>query len=127
MKLSEMTTDKMLDVIADITPSIGEIVCNENIRQAFKDKVKASADDTAETLRAKGFTQGIRNICKVVPLVLKENRRDCYIILSAFNDVPVKELEQQSPLKTIKQLTELVTDKELMELFTSLTLTEVEG
>lgn len=121
MIFTSMETDKMLDVICEITPAVGNIVNNEAIVNILKDKVKPVKGDTEETIRQKGFKKGVENLTKIVPILLKENREDIYLIISVLNEKSIEDIKRQPVTETLKQINELLKDDEVKEVFTSFT------
>lgn len=112
-----MSTDKVLDVITEITPSVSNIIENEKINEILMDKIGVLSDDSKETVKKKGITKGISNLAKIIPIVLKEHREDIYHILSVVNDKPMEEIKKQNVLLTIKQINELLSDEGIAQVF----------
>ena len=115
MKLSEISTDKAIDVLCDITPSVNNIVTDENLLEQLKNKVKIAGDES----KAEVIAIGVEKINKIVPIVLKSHREDILYILSAINGIGVDEIKKQNVIKTMKMIKELIQDKEFVDFFKS--------
>lgn len=115
MKISELSTDKALDVICEITPFVDEIATDEELISTLKEKVKLPEGAT----RADMLKIGADKINKIVPIVLKKKRSAVYGILAALNESSIEKISKQSMISTAKQIKEAVGDKELIDFFRS--------
>ena len=115
MKISELSTDKALDVICEITPFVDEIATDEELISTLKEKVKLPEGAT----RADMLKIGADKINKIVPIVLKKKRSAVYGILAALNESSIEKISKQSMISTAKQIKEAVGDKELIDFFKS--------
>lgn len=115
MKISELSTDKALDVICEITPFVDEIATDEELISTIKEKVKLPEGAT----RADMLKIGADKINKIVPIILKKKRAAVYGILAALNETSSEKISKQSMISTAKQIKEAVGDKELIDFFKS--------
>ena len=115
MKISELSTDKALDVICEITPFVDEIATDEELISTIKEKVKLPEGAT----RADMLKIGADKINKIVPIILKKRRSAVYGILAALNESSIEKISKQSMISTAKQIKEAVGDKELIDFFKS--------
>lgn len=110
MKLSEMTTDRMMDVLAVITPEIGQIIQDKELIATFLTK-KAADESTMEF--------GINRIVSMVPQICIKHKKPVYKILSALTGKTDKEIADQSGMQTIKEIKEAFSDPDLISFFSS--------
>lgn len=115
MKISELSTDKALDVICEITPFVDEIATDEELISTLKEKIKLPEGAT----RADMLKIGADKINKIVPIILKKKRSAIYGILAALNETSAEKISKQSMISTAKQIKEAVGDKELIDFFKS--------
>ena len=115
MKISELSTDKALDVICEITPFVDEIATDEELISTLKEKVKLPEGAT----RADMLRIGAEKVNKIVPILLKKKRKAVYGILAALNETSIEKISKQSMISTAKQIKEAVGDKELIDFFKS--------
>ena len=115
MKISELSTDKALDIICEITPFVDEIATDEELISTIKEKVKLPEGAT----RADMLKIGADKINKIIPIILKKKRSAVYGILAALNESSIEKISKQSMISTAKQIKEAVGDKELIDFFKS--------
>lgn len=108
MKLSEMSTDKMMDVLAIITPEIGQITQDKDLMSAFHTK-KAGEESTMEF--------GLNRIINIVPKICINHKRCVYRILSALTEKTEAEISEQKGIQTIKEIKDALQDPELLGFF----------
>lgn len=135
MKLSELSTDKALDVLCELTPYASSIMEDEQILSVldgFMGRAAAEKQENEENEESKkdgdgdedvgAAAAGIRmfgGMVKNIPLLLKTHRADVYGILSVMNERPVAEISAQPIRDTIQQTRELFQDEELLSFFKS--------
>lgn len=115
MKLSEMTTDRAMDVLCEITPCIANITADEELLAELRNAI----DQKAVKTKAELMVKGIEKITKLVPIVLKKRKADVFGILAALNEKTVEEIGKQNIIATMAQVREVVKDKDLMDFFKS--------
>ena len=115
MKISELSTDKALDIICEITPFVDEIATDEELISTLKEKIKLPEGAT----RADMLKIGADKMNKIVPIILKKKRSAVYGILAALNGTSAEKISKQSMISTAKQIKEAVGDEELIDFFKS--------
>lgn len=115
MKLSEMTTDRAMDVLCEITPCIANITADEELLAELRNAI----DPKAVKTKAELMVKGVEKITKLAPIVLKKRKTDVFGILAALNEKTVEEIGKQNIIATMAQVREVVKDKDLMDFFKS--------
>lgn len=115
MKLSEMTTDRAMDVLCEITPCIANITADGELLAELRNAI----DPKAVKTKAELMVKGVEKITKLVPIVLKKRKADVFGILAALNEKTVEEIGKQNIIATMAQVREVVKDKDLMDFFKS--------
>lgn len=115
MKLSEMTTDRAMDVLCEITPCIANITADEELLA----ELRKAIDPKAVKTKAELMVKGVEKITKLVPIVLKKRKTDVFGILAALNEKTAEEIGKQNIIATMAQVREVVKDKDLMDFFKS--------
>lgn len=115
MKLSELSTDRALDVLCELTPYISNIASDEAVVKSVGKIVDAEKD---LNIYGKGLLL-VERMGEIVPVLLKTHRPDVYGILSVMNERPAAEIAAQKITETIRQVRELFQDPELLSFFKS--------
>lgn len=115
MKLSEMTTDRAMDVLCEITPCIANITADEELLAELRNAI----DPKAVKTKAELMVKGVEKITKLAPIVLKKCKADVFGILAALNEKTAEEIGKQNIIATMAQVREVVKDKDLMDFFKS--------
>lgn len=115
MKLSEMTTDRAMDVLCEITPCIANITADEELLAELRNAI----DPKAVKTKAELMVKGVEKITKLAPIVLKKRKSDVFGILAALNEKTAEEIGKQNIIATMAQVREVVKDKDLMDFFKS--------
>lgn len=115
MKLSEMTTDRAMDVLCEITPYIANITADEELLAELRNAI----DPKAVKTKAELMIKGVEKITKLAPIVLKKRKADVFGILAALNEKTAEEIGKQNIIATMAQVREVVKDKDLMDFFKS--------
>lgn len=115
MKLSEMTTDRAMDVLCEITPFIANITVDEELLAELRNAI----DPKAVKTKAELMVKGVEKITKLVPIVLKKRKTDVFGILAVLNEKTAEEIGKQNIIATMAQVREVVKDKDLMDFFKS--------
>lgn len=119
MKLSELTTDRALDVLCELTPSVSNIIEDDEVVNALS---AAMPEKDADSEESNPFAYGIRFVGKIgsiIPVMLKKHRADVYHILSVLNEKSVEEIARQPIFETMRQAREAFQDSELLSFFKS--------
>ena len=117
MKISELSTDKAMSVLCEITPHIENIITDTELIAELKEAINL---DNAETMAAK-MALAVAKITKIIPILLKNRKEDFYGILSALNEKSVEEIAKQNIIVTAMQIRDIAKDKELLDFFKSCT------
>lgn len=96
MRISEFEGEKALDVLADILEPFGEILSDENVRQAWKDGKKMRA----------------------IAAAIKGHKSEVIYIMAALDDTPVEEYKVNLLTLPFKIL-EILNDPEVVKVFNS--------
>lgn len=115
MKLSELSTDRALDVLCELTPYISNIASDDSVVGAVGKIVNTDKDIN---LYGKVLML-VERMGEIVPVLLKTHRPDVYGILSVMNERPVSEIASQKLLDTMEQVRGLFRDEEFMAFFKS--------
>lgn len=115
MKLSELSTDRALDVLCELTPYIANITNDEELVSTLGRKM----DNSTETNLYGQFALLAGRIGEITPLLLKSHRADVYGILSILNEKPAAEIAAQPVTETLCQVREVFQDTELIRFFKS--------
>lgn len=114
MKLSELTTERALDVLCELTPYLNNIITDEDFWKEVQSKLPKDKNSRQNILLF-----GAKKINKLIPMLLKEHRKDIYGILAIINEQDVEKVAKQNVLQTAKQIRDLFKDEELLDFFKS--------
>lgn len=115
MKLSEMSTDKAVDVLCEASLYIVNIVADEDLVTELKHKV----DDIDTKTRAEILAFGVERVTAFLPIIFKKHRSDVFGILAVLNNTSIKDIASQNILTTMAQIKEVVQDKDFVDFFKS--------
>lgn len=115
MKLSELSTERAMDVLCILTEPVAAIVSDEMILQELRSAVEK---EDAVTMAEK-ISIGLQKLGRLMPMVLKDHRQDVYTILSVMNEKSAEEIAKQNVLATMKQIRDIVKDKDFLDFFRS--------
>lgn len=123
MKLSELSTDRALDVLCELTPAIANIVEDKMVAAALERAMPENNSNFPDKEESQSnFAFGLKifeEIGKLAPVLLKNHRSDVYTILSVLNEKPVPEIAAQPIRNTIRQVREVFQDEDLLSFFRS--------
>lgn len=114
MKLSELTTENAIDVLCQITPCIANIAGDKALLDELREKIGPDKKSVAEI-----YVYGANKISNIISVILNTHRNDVFGILSAINEMSIKDIEGQNILKTMGQIKECIFDKDLIDFFKS--------
>lgn len=114
MKISELSTDRVLDVLCEITPYVSNIVTDSDLMATLGKSVKRDG-----MTRAGLMLLGAEKLTSIVPVVMKTHRADVLGVVAALNDMDVEEVARQNVIKTGMQIREICKDRELLDFFRS--------
>lgn len=115
MKLSELSTDRALDVLCELTPYVSNVASDEALVSAVGKVVKPK-DET--NVYGAGLML-VERMGEIVPLLLKTHRPDVYGILSVLNEKSTAEIAGQPVCETVRQIKDVFRDSELLDFFKS--------
>lgn len=108
MKLSEMSTDRLADVMVKIAEPVERIGGDEELGRKLEEIAK------------RGGRKGLQNIvdmyCVFVPLLLERHREDTYAVLAALTGKTAEQIAAQSAMDTMRDARESV-DAEFLRFF----------
>lgn len=114
MKISELSTDRALDVLCEITPYVSNIVTDSDLMATLGKSVKRDGMTHAGLMLL-----GAEKLTSIVPVVMKTHRADVLGVVAALNDMDVEEVARQNVIKTGMQIREICKDRELLDFFRS--------
>lgn len=117
MKISELTTDRGLDVLVEITPYVSNIATSENLAAELKKLAETPASSLKSSLQQ--VVYGADVFSRLIPILLKERREDVYGILSVLNEKPIEQVASQNIMQTISEIREVFSDKDMLSFFKS--------
>lgn len=115
MRISDFSTDKAADALAEIAPHVANISTNENLTTALKEIAETDVSNIKSRFQYVAFAASM--FSRLAPILLKEQRKDVYCILSILNEKPVEEIAAQSIVKTLEMMREAFTDEQLIGFF----------
>ena len=120
MKLSQLSTDRAMDVLCEIATPVTNIMTDEEL---IKELNSAVDFEKANTMAEKiALITG--KFTKILPLILKKRKADLFSILASLNEKTIEEIGSQNVIKTMSQIKDIAKDKELLDFFKSCTGTE---
>jgi hypothetical protein len=103
-----------MDIIAEAVPAIGRIVDTDSMKEFIK---KYGNMKITQAL-------AIKAVLEVVPAIIKSNKNDILILISAFTGKTLAAVKKQPFLKSFNELKDIVSDPEFLQLFKSSVNTE---
>lgn len=120
MKLSQLSTDRAMDLLCEIATPVTNIMTDEEL---IKELNSAVNFEKANTMAEKiALITG--KFTKILPLILKKRKADLFSILASLNEKTIEEIGSQNVIKTMSQIKDIAKDKELLDFFKSCTGTE---
>lgn len=116
MKISQLSTDRALDVLCEITPYISNIATDQSIIDIFAEKM-----DTKNMTIMSVKIISVSRYNEMLSVLLRTHRDDIYGILSVVNEKSRKEIAAQTVMETMRQIMEVFHDEELLSFFKSFT------
>ena len=120
MKISQLSTDRAMDVLCEIAAPVTAIVTDEEIINELKSAVDF---DKANTMAEK-VALITAKFTKILPLILKKRKFEVFCVLASLNEKTVEEISAQNIIRTMSQIKDIAKDKELLGFFKSCTGTE---
>ena len=120
MKLSQLSTDRAMDLLCEIATPVTNIMTDEEL---IKELNSAVDFEKANTMAEKiALITG--KFTKILPLILKKRKAHLFSILASLNEKTIEEIGSQNVIKTMSQIKDIAKDKELLDFFKSCTGTE---
>lgn len=114
MKLSELTTERAADVLCELTPYIANITGDKSLLDELANKFDSKGKSAAEL-----YTFAAHKYATLVPILLKEHRKDVFGLLAVLNETEPEKIAKRSVMETMRQVRDLFQDKELLDFFKS--------
>ena len=108
MKLSEMSTDRLADVMVRIAEPVERIGSDE----VLIDKLRA----LAQTGRKTAIENAAAMVGTLVPVLLERRREDTYAVLAALTGKTAEEIAAQPAMVTLKEARESI-DADFLRFF----------
>ena len=120
MKLSQLSTDRAMDLLCEIATPVTNIMTDEELIKELKSAVDFEKADTM----AEKIALITGKFTKILPLILKKRKADLFSVLASLNEKTIEEIGSQHVIKTMSQIKDIAKDKELLDFFKSCTGTE---
>ena len=120
MRLSELSTDRAMDVLCEIAPYAINIMTDDELMA----ELKSAVDFKDANTMAEKIALTVGKVSKIIPILLKKRKGDIFGVLGALNDKSVDEIAKQNIVVTMKQIRDISKDKELLDFFKSCTGSE---
>ena len=120
MKISEISTERAMDVLCELTPYVTNIVTDETLVAELKEAIDFKEANTM----AEKIALTAEKITKIIPIILKNRKNDVFGIVGVLNGKTIDEIAKQNIIVTMKQIRDIAKDRELLDFFKSCTDTE---
>lgn len=120
MKISQLSTDRAMDLLCEIATPVTNIMTDEELIK----ELKSAIDFEKANTMAEKITLITGKLTKILPLILKKRKADLFSILASLNEKTIEEIGSQNVIKTMSQIKDIAKDKELLDFFKSCTGTE---
>lgn len=120
MKLSQLSTDRAMDLLCEIATPVTNIMTDEELIK----ELKSAVDFEKANTMAEKIALITGKFTKILPLILKRRKADLFSILASLNEKTIEEIGSQNVIKTMSQIKDIAKDKELLDFFKSCTGTE---
>lgn len=107
MKLSEMSTEKLIDTMAEMTDYLGNIAEDEQMVGLFNKIVDNE------------ISIGLA-VVKILQIGFKKHKEDICSIVAVVNQEDIEDVKKQNGLKTMIKAKEIFMDKEFINFFKEL-------
>lgn len=115
MRLSEISTERAMDVLCELTAPVSSIVTDA----ALMDELRAVVKPEQASTRAELIAVCMVKLGKLMPIVFRTHREDVYAILAIINEQSAEEIARQNVLVTMCRIREIIKDKDLLDFFKS--------
>lgn len=114
MKLGQMETEKAMDVIAQIT----DPVCNIMEDKKVVAKIREMGEKAAKSGDVTMLEKAAAVVRALVPVAMKDHKEDLFFILHVMTEKDVEEIRKQSFKATLKDAGDIL-DQDLLDFFGS--------
>ena len=114
MKLSDLTTDRALDVLCEITPFVSNITGDKALMDTLKSQLEGEKHSAAEV-----YAHLANKLSSSVLLILKDHREDVFGLLAVLQETTPEAIASQNIVVTLSQIRDVVHDKEFVAFFGS--------
>lgn len=114
MKLSDLTTDRALDILCEITPFVSSITGDKELMDTLKAKMEGEGHSVAEM-----YTYLANKLSSSILLILKDHRDDVFGLLAVLQETTPEAIASQNIVVTLSQIRDVVRDKEFVRFFGS--------
>lgn len=120
MKLSQLSTDRAMDLLCEIATPVTNIMTDEELIK----ELKSAVDFEKANTMAEKIALITGKFTKILPLILKKRKADIFSIIASLNEKTIEEIGSQNVIETMSQIKDIAKDKELLDFFKSCTGTE---
>jgi hypothetical protein len=106
INMEELSTEKGLNILCAITPTVGNIFSDKEVMGMFSEE---NQDDS----------NTVANMANVISLILEKHRKDVYKILASLSDRTIEDVAKQNFFDTFEQVAEILNMEALKGFFTS--------
>ena len=121
MKLSDLSTDRALDVMVEITGPLSDIISDEEIPEEI---ARVNLPEGEKYTKFALYRAGAEKICKMIPIILKKKRDAVYQIVAAVNGMDIDAVKKQNIMTTCSQVRDIVKDEAFSDFAKSWAQTE---
>lgn len=114
MKLSELSTDRAMDVLCEITPFVANISGDKALMDTLKSQLEGEKHSVAEV-----YAHLANKLSSSVLLILKDHRDDVFGLLAVLQETTPEAIASQNIVVTLSQIRDVVRDKEFVRFFGS--------
>ena len=114
MKLSEISTDRGMDIIAEAVPAIDRMVASDAVKEFYKKYAKLKLTKAL----------AVKASIELIPKLVKSNKDDVLTIISAFTGKKLAIVKGQPFMDSFGELKDIFSDPEFLQLFKSSVNTE---
>ncbi|MGL5869097.1 hypothetical protein, partial [Clostridium chrysemydis] len=95
MKLSELSTDRGMEVLAEITIIVGEILEDKDLKKALFSKTEVTKELTMEERQTLVYENILKKAKVIIPSILRTNKDNVLSILALINEKSLEEIKNQ--------------------------------
>ena len=115
MKISQLSTDRAVSALCELTPYVESIFVDDDLME----ELKTALDFAKAKTMAEQLALILGKFSKIIPILLGKKKNDVFEILAVLNEKTVEQISAQNIIVTMNQIKELSTDKDLIDFFKS--------